>query len=155
MLEQLLCNVSEHWQDLVELLAAPLSWIPQMHQEVMQFFFGASGMVSFLKSVALLFPALLWFSAVWLTGIYTYIDLSLLDYLSKNVTVRLTYASPKVGEYWRTHVSRERVRLWAVEAKVMKGWRNQMQAGAALPQQEKLWKWVRDNVDDRVRWQAL
>jgi len=88
-------------------------------------------------------------------ALYKYIDLSPLDYLSKNVTVRLTYASPRVGEYWRTHVSRERVRLWAVDAEVMKGWRHQMQAGADLPQQEKLWKWVRDNVDYRVRWQAL
>ena len=88
-------------------------------------------------------------------ALYKYIDLSPLDYLSKNVTVRLAYASPKVGDYWRTHVSRERVRLLAVEAEVMKGWRNQMQAGADLPQQEKLWKWVRDNVDYRVRWQAL
>jgi hypothetical protein len=86
---------------------------------------------------------------------YKYIDLSPLDYLSKNVTVRLAYASPKVGDYWRTHVSRERVRLWAIEAEVMKGWRNQLQAGTDLSQQQKLWKWVRDNVDYRVRWQAL
>jgi hypothetical protein len=88
-------------------------------------------------------------------ALYTQIDLSPLDYLSKNVTVRLTYASPKVGDKWRTHVPRDRVRLWTVEAEVMKGWQNQMQGGADLPAQQRLWKWMRDNVDYRVRSQAL
>lgn len=76
-------------------------------------------------------------------ALYSQIDLSPLDYLSKNVTVRLTYASPKVGEKWRTHVPRQRVRLWTVEAEVMKGWRDQLQAGVDLAAQERLWKWVR------------
>src|SRR5882672_7744128 len=54
---------------------------------------------------------------------YAQIDLSPLDYLSKNVTVRLVYASPKVGDNWRKLVKRDRVRFWAVEYDVMKGWR--------------------------------
>jgi hypothetical protein len=72
MLEQILYNVPEHWRDLVELLAAPLSWIPQMQQHVMEFLFGSSGAVVFLKSVVLLFPALLWLTAVWCTQLSLY-----------------------------------------------------------------------------------
>src|SRR5262249_30361950 len=46
---------------------------------------------------------------------YQQLDLSPLDYLSKNVTVRLAYATPKVGDNWRRLVKRDRVRFWAVE----------------------------------------
>ena len=52
---------------------------------------------------------------------YQQIDLSPLDYLSKSVTVRLDYASPKVGDNWRKLVKRDRIRFWAVEYEVMKG----------------------------------
>lgn len=83
--------------------------------------------------------------------LYERINLKPLEYLARNVTVRLTYVSPKVGEQWRMHVPRNRVRLWTVDAEVMKGWKSQMQADAGLPQQVKLWKWVQDNVDFRVR----
>src|SRR5262249_21327630 len=72
-------------------------------------------------------------------------------YLSKNVTVRLVYASPKVGDNWRKLVKRDRVRFWAVEHDVMKGWRAQMKPDTDLPGQDRFWKWVRDNVDYRVR----
>ncbi|HYM38349.1 MAG TPA: hypothetical protein VES96_08100 [Nitrospiraceae bacterium] len=83
--------------------------------------------------------------------LYERIDLQPLEYLARNVTVRLTYVSPKVGEHWRTHVTRQRVRLWTVDAEVMKGWKNQMQAGVDVAQQDRFWKWVQDNVDFRVR----
>jgi len=82
---------------------------------------------------------------------YQQIDLSSLDYLSKSVTVRLVYASPKVGDNWRKLVKRDRVRFWAVEHDVMKGWRAQMKPDTDLPSQDRFWKWVRDNVDFRVR----
>ncbi|MBI5777780.1 MAG: hypothetical protein HY444_10385 [Nitrospirae bacterium] len=83
--------------------------------------------------------------------LYERIDLQPLEYLARNVTVRLTYVSPKVGEHWRMHVARQRVRLWTVDAEVMKGWKNQMQAGLDVAKQDKFWKWVQDNVDFRVR----
>lgn len=83
--------------------------------------------------------------------LYERIDLQPLEYLARNVTVRLTYVSPKVGEQWRTHVTRQRVRLWTVDAEVMKGWKNQMQSGLDIAKQDKFWKWVQDNVDFRVR----
>jgi hypothetical protein len=83
--------------------------------------------------------------------LYERINLKPLEYLARNVTVRLTYVSPKVGEQWRTHVARQRVRLWTVDAEVMKGWKSQMQADVDLAQQNKFWKWVQENVDFRVR----
>ncbi len=83
--------------------------------------------------------------------LYSSLDLSPLEYLARNLTVRLAYTSPKVGDHWRKYVSRQRVRLWAVEGEVMKGWSMQMEPGVDLAEQERLWKWVRDNVDYRVR----
>ncbi len=83
--------------------------------------------------------------------LYERINLKPLEYLARNVTVRLAYVSPKVGEQWRTHVPHQRVRLWTLDAEVMKGWKNQMRAEAELPQQDKFWNWVQDNVDFRVR----
>jgi len=38
-----------------------------------------------------------------------------------------------------------------VEYDVMKGWRGQMKPDADLAGQDRLWKWVKDNVDYRVR----
>jgi hypothetical protein len=43
------------------------------------------------------------------------------------------------------------VRLWTVEAEVMKGWSAQVQADADPAGQVRLWQWVKDNVDFRVR----
>ena len=82
---------------------------------------------------------------------YATIDLSELEYLSRSVTVRLAYASPKVGDHWRRLVPRQRVRFWAVEREVMAGWRNQVAADVAPDGQARLWKWVKENVDYRVR----
>lgn len=84
-------------------------------------------------------------------ALYEKIDLKPLEYLSRNVTLRLAYVSPKVGEQWRAHVPRQRVRLWTVDAEVMKGWKDQMQSGTDLSEQTKFWRWLRDNVDFRVR----
>jgi hypothetical protein len=83
--------------------------------------------------------------------LYQKIDLKPLEYLSRNVTLRLAYVSPKVGEQWRAHVPRHRVRLWTVDADVMKGWKAQMQPGTDLQEQAKFWRWLRDNVDFRIR----
>ncbi len=83
--------------------------------------------------------------------LYQRIDLKPLEYLSRNVTLRLAYVSPKVGEQWRAHVPRHRVRLWTVDADVMKGWKAQMQPGMDLQEQSKFWRWLRDNVDFRIR----
>jgi hypothetical protein len=83
--------------------------------------------------------------------LYKTIDLSPIEFLSKNLTLRLAYASPKVGDHWRKYIPRQRVRLWTVEAEVMKGWSAQVQADADPAGQVRLWQWVKDNVDFRVR----
>lgn len=82
---------------------------------------------------------------------YSHIDLSPLEYLSRSVTVRLLYASPTVGDNWKRLIKRRRVRLWTQEAQVMAGWRTQVKPEQPLEQQHELWKWVKDNVDFRVR----
>ncbi|HEY4484924.1 MAG TPA: hypothetical protein VI702_01180 [Nitrospiria bacterium] len=83
--------------------------------------------------------------------LYGKIDLKPMEYLSRNLTLRITYASPQVSEHWRKLVPHQRVRIWTVDAEVMKGWTQQTQAGLDPASQDKLWKWVRDNVDYRVR----
>ena len=82
---------------------------------------------------------------------YSRIDLNPLEFLSRSVTVRLLYANPTVGENWKKLVVRKRVRLWTQEAQVMAGWHAQYKPSLALADQADLWKWVRDNVDFRVR----
>ncbi|MGH7393853.1 MAG: hypothetical protein ACREM3_31005 [Candidatus Rokuibacteriota bacterium] len=82
---------------------------------------------------------------------YRQIDLDPLEYLARSVTVRVAYASPAVGERWRTQVPRQRVRLWTVDHEVMKGWRAQVTPDVDPGGQGRLWKWMRENVDFRVR----
>jgi len=88
-------------------------------------------------------------------ALYRKINFTPLEYLSRNLTVRLVYPSPKVGEHWRKEVVRQRVRLWTTESEVMQGWRTQLMTGVEPPDQARLWKWVRDNVDFRVRSRPL
>lgn len=82
---------------------------------------------------------------------YEQIDLDPLEYLSRRVTVRLTYLDPIVAKRWRDNVPARRVRIWTVPGEVMEGWREQIKPGVALDKQDKFWKWVKDNVDFRVR----
>ena len=88
-------------------------------------------------------------------ALYRSIDLSPLEFLSKNLTLRLVYASPKVDDNWRKYVHRQRIRFWTVEAEVMRGWRQQLTPGSEPADQTRLWKWVRENVDFRVRSRGL
>jgi hypothetical protein len=83
--------------------------------------------------------------------LYEKIDLKPLEYLSRNVTLRLAYISPKVGDHWRKHVPRERVRLWTVDGEVMKAWREKLEPNRDLAEQSRFWKWLQDTVDYRVR----
>lgn len=85
------------------------------------------------------------------TAAYQRIDLSELEYLARSVTLRLAYASPVVGQKWRKLVPRRRVRFWAVDREIMGGWREQMKPEIELASQDRLWKWVKENVDFRVR----
>ncbi len=86
---------------------------------------------------------------------YKKIDLDQLEYLSRNVTVRLLYANPQVAVHWEQDIPRRRVRMWTVDGAVMEGWRNQIVPGASLENQEALWIWIAENVDFRVRRRLL
>src|SRR2546421_670597 len=68
---------------------------------------------------------------------------------------RRIYASPKVSDYWRRVITRQRVRLWAVEREVMMGWRAHVKPDADPARQDRLWRWVRETVDYRVRARGL
>ena len=84
-------------------------------------------------------------------ALYERIDLSSLEYLSRRLTLRLAYVSPTVGESWRELVPRERVRLWTVDAEVMRGWREQLGPGGSPERLDPLWSWILHNVDYRPR----
>lgn len=84
-------------------------------------------------------------------SVYDRINLESLEYLSRRVTIRLTYLKPKVAKHWREDVRSRRVRIWTVAGEVMEGWKNQMEPDVELAQQDKLWIWIKDNVDFRVR----
>ena len=84
-------------------------------------------------------------------GRYARIDLSSLEYLSRSVTVRVLYPNPTVAVRWEREVPRRRVRMWTVDDEVMATWRKQVKPGAPPEQQDRLWKWIGDNVDFKVR----
>jgi hypothetical protein len=86
---------------------------------------------------------------------YEQIDLGPLEYLSRNVTVRLLYPSPTVAVDWERRVKRQRVRVWTVDAPVMLGWHDQVADEVPYEMQDDLWKWVTDNVNFRVRSRRL
>lgn len=78
------------------------------------------------------------------------VRLTPLDYLARSVTVRLLYNSSKVGEKWRKLVKRRRVKIFTGDDEVMVGWKEQLEADKPFEEQEKLFRWIKDNVDLRV-----
>ncbi|MGH9749660.1 MAG: hypothetical protein ACRD6R_07035 [Candidatus Polarisedimenticolia bacterium] len=82
---------------------------------------------------------------------YGQIDLGPLEYLSRRMSLRLAYVSPQVGKNWRELVPRQRVRVWTVDAEIMKGWKEQVDPGRSPAAQDRLWAWIHHNVDYRVR----
>lgn len=84
-------------------------------------------------------------------GRYDKIDMSPLEYLSRKVTVRLLYPSATVAQKWEAEVPRQRVRLWTADEQAMAGWKGQFKEGAPPEAQDKLWAWIGDVVDYRVR----
>ncbi len=82
---------------------------------------------------------------------YRNINVSGLEYLSKNTTIRVLYPRPTVAVHWEKKVPRRRVRMWTVDDEVMATWRSHYHAGTKPEGQAELWKWISDNVDFRVR----
>ncbi len=83
--------------------------------------------------------------------LYSKINLAPLEYLSRNITLRLTYPSPTVAKFWRKSVPRERVRLWTVDGEVMKRWPDYIQPNVGSANQVRFLSWMKDNVDFKVR----
>lgn len=82
---------------------------------------------------------------------YSKIDLSPLEYLTRNISIRILYANPRVGNHWRNYVPTNRIKVWTVEPVVMYGWADQVKR-KGLPA---LWKWIKDNVDLRIQSRGL
>ena len=78
---------------------------------------------------------------------YSKIDLTPLEYLTRNISIRILYADPKVGNNWRSYVPTKRIRIWTVEPNVMYGWEEQLNRNGRTA----LWAWIRDNVDLQIR----
>jgi hypothetical protein len=83
--------------------------------------------------------------------LYAKIDVSPIEYLSRNVTVRLLYAQPTVAQNWEKLVPRNRVKIWTQDEQVMAGWRRHELQGVAIENQDSLWSWTSQIVDFRVR----
>lgn len=86
---------------------------------------------------------------------YKQIDVSPLEYLARNVTIRVLYPSPTVAAAWERAIPRQRIRIWPVEAEVMQGWHEQLEGRPSLKEEKRLWKWMQDIVDRRVRRQRI
>lgn len=84
---------------------------------------------------------------------YRSIQLSPLEKLSRNVTIRLLYTNPVTGKKWRTQIPRRRVKVWTQSADVMTTWNDStIFSGDSTLAQETQWlKWTKDNVDFGVR----
>jgi hypothetical protein len=74
---------------------------------------------------------------------YEKIEVSVLEHLARDVSVRILYANPKVGNNWRIYVPTKRIKVWTVEPRVMFGWTDQKKRLGM----EGLWAWMRDNID--------
>jgi len=83
--------------------------------------------------------------------LYAKIDVSPIEYLSRNVTIRLLYAQPTVAQNWEKLVPHHRVKIWTQDQNVMQGWHRREVAGVAMEHQDSLWSWTQQIVDFRVR----
>jgi hypothetical protein len=63
----------ERWQEVIELLVAPVAWVPRMQEALLAFFLNPSApWLTAVKYVLLLFPALLAVGAIWVTLLSLY-----------------------------------------------------------------------------------
>jgi hypothetical protein len=79
------------------------------------------------------------------------IDLKSMEYLARTITIRLLYPTPVIADKWEKEVPRKRVRMWPVDNEIMAGWNAKLKPGVTADEQAELWKWIKDNVDFRVR----
>ena len=79
------------------------------------------------------------------------LKLNPLEYIARRVTVRLLYPIPTIAGLWDKLVERRRVKIWTQDNEVMAGWKEQLLPDKPVDQQEKLFLWIKDNIDFRVR----
>jgi hypothetical protein len=81
------------------------------------------------------------------------INLSPLERLSRNITIRLLYTDPVTGQNWQTKIPRRRVKIWTQSAEVMTTWNDStiFRPDSTLAKQDRWLKWTKDNVDFGVR----
>jgi hypothetical protein len=73
MLEHMVARVPEQWREVVELLVAPIVWIPHLQRLVADFFLESSSpWTALAKYVLLLFPLLLAIAGLWCTQLSLY-----------------------------------------------------------------------------------
>jgi hypothetical protein len=66
-------RVPERWQEVIDLLLAPIAWIPRLQEALLAFFLDpAAAWLMAAKYVLLLFPALLAVGATWVTLLSLY-----------------------------------------------------------------------------------
>ncbi len=84
---------------------------------------------------------------------YRSINLSPLERLSRNVTIRLLYTDPVTGQKWQTKVPRRRVKIWTQSAEVMTTWNDStiFRPDSTLDKQDRWLTWTKENVDFGVR----
>jgi hypothetical protein len=85
------------------------------------------------------------------------LKLAPLEALSRNITLRLLYTDAVTGASWQNDVPRRRVKIWTGDAKVMNEWKseNLYLPGKPFDEQERLFSWIKDNVDFNVRSQRV
>ena len=85
--------------------------------------------------------------------VYRTIDLSPLENLARNVTVRLLYTNAVVGNNWRNKIPRQRVKVWTQDAEVMLNWKNSVILinETKFSEQKKFFAWIKDLVDFNPR----
>jgi hypothetical protein len=85
------------------------------------------------------------------------INLQPLERLARSVTIRLLYTDPVTGRAWQTTVKRQRVKVWTQDADVMKAWKDStlMIPEKPFEEQDRLFEWIKDNVDFGVRAQRV
>lgn len=79
------------------------------------------------------------------------VDLTSLEYLARNITLRLLYPTPVMADKWENDTKSRRLRIWHVDNEVMNGWKEKIKPDTAPEGQEELWKWIQNIVDYRVR----
>jgi hypothetical protein len=85
------------------------------------------------------------------------LDLKPLELLSRNVTIRLLYTDAVTGRSWKTEVPRKRVKVWTQDATAMVAWKEPsvVDRNKPIEEQDRFFKWIKDQVDFGVRAQSV